>query len=197
MKIIDNNLWEEKFESLSNSEKRFVMQWVAEMETRKENGEDITSTAKETFLSIQETLGLSIPYGYFVPILKDTWAYGEELKEWQKNGFVSTGTDSKNDFIVISSHASKRLRERLGLNNSGQSRHVLKAYEKGLSEDTARGMIKNYFAQVKAKSNEDITVRIYNDKVYLFGILPSDNTKKILVTVLPLPVRCRKFMKCA
>ena len=191
MNMIDNKGFEIEFEGLSSIEKRFLVQWVTQMEMEVESGKEVSLVAKDTFLNVKGTLpDAPVSYASFVPMLERTWAYGKAIKEWQENGFMSSGTDNTGD-LVVSDHASKRIRQRLGVGKKAQNKLVKKAFYEGISETTAKGVLKSYFSHVIEKSNKGTTVRIYNDKVYLFGPSVSGEDKKILVTVLPLPTKYR------
>ena len=197
MNIIDNNGFTKEFNKLNPIKKRFLMQWVAQMEMEVSDGKKVSEVAKDTFLSVKSVLPeADVKYNTFIPVLENTWGFGKDLKEWENGNYKSTGTDNTGN-VVISDHASKRIRQRLGVGKKGQQKLVKKAYENGISESTAKGVLKSYFSYVMDKSNKGTTIRIYNDKVYLFGPLESDEKRKILVTVIPLPTKYRAEYKNA
>ena len=81
---------------------------------------------------------------------------------------------------VVSNHAEKRIRERVGLKKKCVDKNAEKALEKGLKHSDVRGRLKKYMDKIYLSGRNVNNARIYHHFVYLFH----DN---LLITVVPLP----------
>lgn len=92
--------------------------------------------------------------------------------------------------VIVSKHAEKRLKERLGLNRKASQRHALKAFNEGiLPSDYPVKDVATIFAGKQATTTH-LMYLIYKDCVHIFGL--SEETP-ILVTVYdPLSVEKKK-----
>ena len=89
-------------------------------------------------------------------------------------------------FVVVTDHASRRLKERSGLSKKAGCRMALKAYEEGIMLYELNGY-KKQWAKLKLRNSnydEDIIYKVYGKMLYIFD----DNT---LITVEHLPGRER------
>ncbi len=81
---------------------------------------------------------------------------------------------------IITTHAKKRIKQRLGISKKLSKSIVKKALEKGIHHDELKGNLKIYIDEIHSQTHEATTVKILNDYIYLFkGI--------ILITVMKLP----------
>lgn len=90
--------------------------------------------------------------------------------------------------IIITAHAYKRAKERLGLDHNATDRMAVKAFVAGLKHSDCKAKLKKYvdwlFLQYKKCGN----IRIYGEAVWLF-------TEGTLVTILNLPNEYKKLAK--
>ncbi len=94
--------------------------------------------------------------------------------------------------VVVSKHAKKRIRERLGVNKKGTGKVAEKALQFGITHSEAKGKLHRYLDSIYFMKDKPICMRVYNHSVYLFK-------STTLITVLPLPrslwVRADKLQK--
>lgn len=90
--------------------------------------------------------------------------------------------ENKTD-IVVSKHAEKRIRQRLGVNKKSTEKAAERALQFGVTHAEAKGKLCKHLDGIFLLSYNPSNMRVYNHSVYLFN-----GTK--LITVLPLP---RKF----
>lgn len=82
--------------------------------------------------------------------------------------------------VHVTKHATKRGRERLGLQKQSVERNAERAYSCGLQHRETTGSLRRYLDSVYLKYKTANAIRIYGDHVYIF------NGKK-LITVFYLP----------
>lgn len=75
--------------------------------------------------------------------------------------------------VIITRHAKRKLRKRLGIPNNGQKKHVLKAFTEG--------------KLIQPLENEQKALLSYKDFYYIFTIDKSYTTP-ILITAYPIPL---------
>lgn len=77
-------------------------------------------------------------------------------------------------------HATKRTRERLGLQKKSVERNTEKALEFGISHKEATGNLRKYMDGLYLSNKKATNMRIYHEHTYIF-------CGQTLITVLPLP----------
>lgn len=90
---------------------------------------------------------------------------------------ATTGNESS---VVVTKHAEKRIRQRLGINKKSTDRAAEKAIQFGVTHAETRGKLHRHLDGIFLLSYKPTNMRVYNHSVYLFR-----DTK--LITVLPLP----------
>lgn len=90
------------------------------------------------------------------------------------------------DNVTVTRHATKRIRQRLGINKSATERMAEKALESGITHAEAKGKLSRYLDGIFLLNYKPTNLRIYNHSVYLFN-------GTTLITVLPLPNRFWKY----
>jgi len=86
---------------------------------------------------------------------------------------------SKSD-VVVTKHAEKRIRQRLGINKKSTEKAAEKALQFGITHSEAKGKLSKHLDGIFRLSHNPNNMRVYNHAVYLFR-----DTR--LITVLPLP----------
>lgn len=91
--------------------------------------------------------------------------------------------------IVISKHASQRLKEREGLKKSAQLRNAKNAVLKGTPHGETKGRLKKFLTGMllSESSHKGTHAYVYNNCVYLFN-------KNVLVTVIQVPSNLHKLV---
>ena len=84
------------------------------------------------------------------------------------------------DDVIVTKHAEKRIRQRLGINRKSTEKAAERALQFGVTHAEAKGKLSRHLDGVFLLSYRPTNMRVYNHAVYLFK-----NTK--LITVLPLP----------
>ena len=90
--------------------------------------------------------------------------------------------------MIITRHADRRIRQRVGLPRSAVERNAQAALEHGLRHAETAGNLHRYLQALYYKYESANNTRIYNDQVYIFH-----NT--ILITVFPLPRQYRNAVR--
>lgn len=85
----------------------------------------------------------------------------------------------------LTRHSQKRLKERCGCNKSAQLKLANNAFDKGITHAQTSGSLKRYLDGLYLRERKANTIRIYGDKVFLFG-------GETLITVLRLPQKYRR-----
>lgn len=88
--------------------------------------------------------------------------------------------------VKVTEHAIQRSKERCGLNKKAAERMAEVAWEKGLTHAECTGKLKKYVTALYFVNKVANRIRIYGEKVYVFG-----DTK--LITILPLPNEYKKL----
>lgn len=86
--------------------------------------------------------------------------------------------------MVVTNHAAKRLKQRLGLPKKAVLRIADKAYQEGWTHADARGRLKRYLDGLYLAEEKATDMRIHGNFIYLFH-------GNILITVLNLPKNLR------
>lgn len=81
---------------------------------------------------------------------------------------------------VVTQHGKKRLKERVGLNKKSAEKNADKAFQEGIKHSEVSGSLRKYFDALYLQNRSANNIRIYGEKVYLFG-------GNKLITVLNLP----------
>lgn len=87
--------------------------------------------------------------------------------------------DSDNE-IIVTKHAERCIRQRLGINKKSTEKAAEKALQFGIAHSEAKGKLSRHMDGIFLLNYRPTNMRVYNHAVYLFR-----DTK--LITVLPLP----------
>lgn len=82
--------------------------------------------------------------------------------------------------IVLTSHAIKRLKQRVGVKRSAARATAQRAFDEGLAHAGACGRLRRYFDQLYLRHGRANMIRIYGRHTYIFR-------GPTLITVLHLP----------
>ena len=82
--------------------------------------------------------------------------------------------------VIVTKHAEKRIRQRLGINKKSTEKAAEKALQLGVTHSETKGNLHRYLDGIFLLNYKPTNMRVYNHAVYLFR-----DTK--LITVLPLP----------
>lgn len=82
--------------------------------------------------------------------------------------------------VVMTKHAERRIRQRLGINKKATEKAAEKALQFGVNHSEAKGKLSKHLDGIFLLNYRPTNMRVYNHAVYLFR-----NT--VLITVLPLP----------
>ena len=85
---------------------------------------------------------------------------------------------------LVSKHAIKRMKERLGLPKKACQKASDIAFEKGVKHSNTKGRIHKFFTYLYHRNKTANNLRVYGKYVYVFA----GNT---LITVVPLPSTMR------
>lgn len=89
--------------------------------------------------------------------------------------------------VRVSKHASRRLKERCGLNKKSVQRMADIAFTNGMKQEDATGQLNRWMASLYCANMDANNIRIYGNYVYIFcGIT--------LVTVLHVPHRLKNHV---
>jgi hypothetical protein len=86
---------------------------------------------------------------------------------------------------IVTRHANKRIRERVGISKSASKNLAKKVLKDGLDSSELEGKIKEYVDKVSSKSKNGNNIKFFNDKIYIFA-------NEFLLTVIPLPKHLMK-----
>lgn len=92
--------------------------------------------------------------------------------------------------VIVSKHAEKRLKERLGLQKKSIQRSAEIAFTKGIKHSETNGNLSKWVTSVYFNNKAANNIRLYNDKAWIF----TDNR---LITVLQIPSSLKKSMEDA
>ena len=90
--------------------------------------------------------------------------------------------------MIVTRHADRRIRQRVGLPRQAVERNAQAALEHGLCHAETAGNLHRYLQALYFKFESANNTRIYNDQVYIFH-------NEILITVFPLPQRYRNAVR--
>ena len=82
--------------------------------------------------------------------------------------------------MIITNHAAKRFKQRVGLPKKACLRHAELAFTNGFTHSEARGKAKRYLDKLFLEYHKADNMRVYGGFVYLF-------VGETLITILPLP----------
>lgn len=82
--------------------------------------------------------------------------------------------------VILTNHAKRRLKERMGVHKNYLKKIANKAFQKGLTRKDLKGGGEKYFDKLFLKYRKANNLRILGDFVFLF-------TSNVLITVLRLP----------
>lgn len=88
--------------------------------------------------------------------------------------------------IIITNHAKKRIKNRLGLNKNVIEKISNEAFKNGLKHSEVKGSFKRYLDKIYLSHENGNNMRIYNQKIFLFH-------NNILITILDFPSRYKKL----
>ena len=82
--------------------------------------------------------------------------------------------------IIITKHASIRIKQRMGIKKKAQRKVVERAYARGIMHKDVSGRLKKYLDKTYLSHHNGNNIRIYGDNVFLF-------CNNVLLTVWVLP----------
>lgn len=82
--------------------------------------------------------------------------------------------------VIVTTHAKKRAKERLGISKNLTIKLAEKALTYGLTHSDAKGSLKKYCDKIYLSHKKANNIRIYNRKVFVFK-------DSILITIINLP----------
>ena len=82
--------------------------------------------------------------------------------------------------IIITTHAKKRAKERLGIGKNLTVKLAEKALTYGLTHSDTKGSLKRYCDKIYLSHRKANNIRIYNRKIFVFK-------DSILITIINLP----------
>lgn len=92
--------------------------------------------------------------------------------------------------VIVTKHAEKRLRERMGLGKKAIQRAAETAFDKGIKHCETTGNLNKWVTSLYFNNETANNIRLYNDKAWIFA-------GKNLVTVLQIPASLKKSVKDA
>lgn len=90
--------------------------------------------------------------------------------------------------IKVSRHAERRMRERCGYGKKTCQRMAERAFQNGITADSATGKLKSYMDDLFEYNRTGNNIRIYGEHIYIF----CDSS---LITVMSLPAEYKKIVK--
>lgn len=90
--------------------------------------------------------------------------------------------------VVVTKHAEKRLRERMGLGKKSVQRAAEMAFDKGIKHAETTGNLNKWITSLYFNNKTANNIRLYNDKAWIF-------VGKNLITVLQIPASLKKSVK--
>ena len=86
---------------------------------------------------------------------------------------------------IVTNHAKRRLKERLGTSKNSATKIAQRALKLGLHHKDAVGELKEYLSKLFLSHRNANNMRIYAEKVFLF-------CKNVLITIIELPNEFKK-----
>lgn len=87
--------------------------------------------------------------------------------------------------VIVTKHAEKRLRERMGLGKRAIQRAAETAFDKGIKHAETTGNLNKWVTSLYFNNKTANNIRLYNDKAWIFA-------GKNLITVLQIPASLKK-----
>ena len=96
----------------------------------------------------------------------------------------------RDEELIVTHHAKKRLKQRMGINKKSYDKISKRALEEGLKHSETSGLLRKYLNKIFLSHDRKAgNLRVYHQKIFVFT---SDN---ILVTILQLPSQLFKIEK--
>lgn len=89
--------------------------------------------------------------------------------------------------VIVTEHAAKRTKNRVGLSKKLADKNAAKALECGITHADTKGALKRYLDKLYLSARKANNLRIYHHHVYLFH----DNT---LITIMDLPNQFKRLV---
>ena len=89
--------------------------------------------------------------------------------------------------MIVTTHAKKRIKERINIPKASVDRIANKAIDKGLKHSETSGQLCKFLDKLFLSHRTAKNIRVFNQKVFLFS------QKMILITVVPLPNNLKKI----
>lgn len=83
--------------------------------------------------------------------------------------------------IIVSRHAKKRIKQRMGINKKASERVAKRALTEGLTHAETTSMLHRYLDSLYLSHEKGGKMRVYHQKVFVFS------NNNVLITVLQLP----------
>ena len=90
---------------------------------------------------------------------------------------------------ILTHHAKKRAKQRLGINKRSSQKQADKALEFGLLNNEFSGSFRRYLDGLYFKYETAGAVRVYGEHVYLF------NTEDVLITIMHVPTKYKRLAR--
>ena len=90
--------------------------------------------------------------------------------------------------IIVTNHAEKRFKQRVGLPKKACQKHAERAYNEGIKHVDVKGNAGKYLDRLYLEYRTANQLRVYGEFVYLFN-------NRTLVTVLKLPQNLKNLFK--
>ena len=89
--------------------------------------------------------------------------------------------------IVVSRHAEKRIKTRMGIGKKASQRTAERAYKEGINYSQTNGSLKRYFGYLYSTRKSTEIYKIWHEMLFIFDkVSPHQH---VLITVLPVPKR--------
>ena len=174
--------------TLTPDEKRYVIEWMSGIELAVGDGapfhkavNDMFAACKERHPGVTLTKNNLLFTCYF-------WKYGPEYASYVRAG--ANLRDTKKD-IVVSTHASRRMKQRMNIKKSAQEKIARDAFTSGIkSEDRTSATVKSFINGILDKNynggdkKESVTVSIFKGGVFIFK---KEKSTQVLVTAYQAP----------
>lgn len=90
---------------------------------------------------------------------------------------------------IVTNHAKKRAKERIGLKKSAVQRHADRAWDRGFTKDKASGSFRRYLDRMYFGHKTIGALRVYGEYVYLFS------SDIVLITIMHIPTKYKRLAK--
>lgn len=92
------------------------------------------------------------------------------------------------DYMKVTTHGKKRIKQRCNISKKSIYKHVGKALEKGITHSETKGSLNRYLTSLYFKNGTANNIRIYNFKVFIFA-------GSTLITVFDVPAKYRNTVE--